>query len=301
VLHDYPRGLAEYAAGLRVAPNDPELLSFAGANEAILGHWDSADVHLLQAQVLDPRSATTAVIRAHMLLAERRYAEAQEVSDRALALAPDNIVAMAQGVAARVARGDLADGQAAIRAGLTRMDENALVTGLLSYGLTWTLPEAQQQALLRLTPAQFDNDRATWAGILAQTYWERGNRAKAEAYADSARIVLEHQVQETPENANAHAALGLMLAYLARKSEAIREGERAISLIPVAKDALNGPYYVLGLAEIHLVLGQPEQTLDLVESVLRMHCVISPVWLKMDPTFTPLRGNPRFERLVNGS
>jgi serine/threonine-protein kinase len=299
VLHQYPRGLAEYAAGLRVAPGNADLLSFAAANEAILGHWDSADVHLAQAEALDPRSATTALIRAHTLLGMRRYKDALEVSSRARALVPGNILAIAQTAVARVAQGDLAGGQQAIREGLAHVDETALVVGVVtSYGLDWVLPEDQRRLILKLRPEHFDNDRATWAGIVADAHWLGGDEVAARAYADSARLVLEQQVIQKPQSANLHASLGLVLAHLGKRDEAVREGERAVALVPINQDALNGPYQLYTLAMIKAVVGRHEEAVDLLESVLEAHCSISPAWLRLDPHLAMLRRNPRFERLV---
>ncbi len=72
-----------------------------------------------------------------------------------------------------------------------------------------------------------------------------------------------------------------------------------MALAPVAKDAYNGPYLQHQLARIYLLAGEPEKALDQLEPLLKIPYYLSPGWLKIDPTFTPLRGNPRFERLVN--
>jgi hypothetical protein len=82
-----------------------------------------------------------------------------------------------------------------------------------------------------------------------------------------------------------------------RKADAIREGERALAL-PISMD-LRGDFKHL-LARIYLLVGEREKALDVLEPLLQRH-YLSPGWLKINPTFDPLRGNPRFERLVNGS
>jgi hypothetical protein len=93
----------------------------------------------------------------------------------------------------------------------------------------------------------------------------------------------------------------LTLAYLGRKAEAIREGQRGVEITPISRDAYIGPYLQLQLVRIYLVVGEPEQALDQLEPLLHMPFYLSPGWLRVDPNFAPLKGNPRFERLVAGA
>ena len=83
--------------------------------------------------------------------------------------------------------------------------------------------------------------------------------------------------------------------------EAVREGQRGVELQPVSKDPYSGPYIQHQLVRIYLLLGEPDKALDQLEPLLKIPYYLSPGWLKIDPTFAPLRGNPRFERLVAGS
>jgi tetratricopeptide (TPR) repeat protein len=164
--------------------------------------------------------------------------------------------------------------------------------------LYWILDHDQQQLLLRLTPAQFDNTRAAWAIVLAEVYALHGDRERTRAYADSARIAFEAQLRATPQDAQLHALDGLVLAYLGRKDEAIREGLRGVALDPISKDGFGGPYIQLQLVRIYLQVGEPEKALDRLEPLLEIPYHLTPGWLRIDPTFDPVRKNPRFEKLV---
>ena len=95
--------------------------------------------------------------------------------------------------------------------------------------------------------------------------------------------------------------LGLALAYLGRKADASREGERGAALAPLGKDAGLGPYIQHQLARIYLLLGEQEKALDQLEPLLRIPYYLSPGWLRVDPNFDPLRNNPRFRKLVEGT
>jgi tetratricopeptide (TPR) repeat protein len=162
------------------------------------------------------------------------------------------------------------------------------------------LDDSQQQLLLRLRPSAFADDRANWGIVLAQTYWLRGDKARARIYADSARMAFEENIKATPDDPQQHALLGLALAYLGRKADAIREGQRGMELQPISKDAFSGPYMQHQMVRIYLLAGEPDKALDLLEPLVKVPYTLSPGLLRIDPTFAPLKGNPRFERLAAG-
>ena len=166
------------------------------------------------------------------------------------------------------------------------------------WDLVWVLDEEQRDLLLRLTPTAFDGDRAQWAFCLMQAYVLRGDQENFRKSAEEARKGIEDQLRGAPQNATLRATLGLTLAYLGRKEEAIREGLRGVDLTPVSKDAFVGPYYQHQLARIYMLAGEPEKALDQLEPLLKIPYYLTPGWLKIDPNFDPLRNNPRFQKLV---
>ena len=95
--------------------------------------------------------------------------------------------------------------------------------------------------------------------------------------------------------------LGLALAYLGRKAEAVREGEASVALWPIATRPFADPYVQHQLVRIHILVGNHEKALDLLEPLLKVPYHLTPGWLRIDPNFDPLRGNPRFESLAHGT
>jgi serine/threonine protein kinase/tetratricopeptide (TPR) repeat protein len=301
VALDNRQALAASEAGLKLAPNNVDLLGAAGIDELGLGRWDAALEHLVRASALDPRSATLARRTGLALLLVRRYPEAQAAMDRGLALAPTNLRIIEQKAMVALAQGDLAGARAVVRAALTTVESAAVLAFFGIYqDLYWVLDDAQQQQLLTLPPSAFDNDRSQWAIVRAETYQLRGNPTQTRVYADSARLAMEEQLRATPDDGQRHVFRGLALAYLGRKAEAIQEGERAVALWPISRDAYNGAYIQHQLVRIYLLVGEPDKALDQLEPLLKMPYFLSPNWLRIDPTFAPLKGNPRFERLVAG-
>jgi serine/threonine-protein kinase len=298
---DNRQALAAAEAGLKLAPNNVDLLVAAALVEQSLGRWDSAFQHLAKAGALDPRSANTARRTGYTLLWLRRYPEAQEALDRASALAPSNISIIEGRAMVALAQGDLAGARAVVRAALATVEPAALIAYFGNYwDLFWVLDESQQQQLLALPVSAWDDDQALWGIVHAQTYHLRGRLADARAYADSARLGFEKNLRAAPDDAQQNVLYGLALAYLGRKAEAIAQGKRGLSLLPISSDAYSGAYNQHQMVRIYLLLGEPEQALNLLEPLLKMPYYLSPGWLRIDPDFAPLKGNPRFERLVAG-
>jgi tetratricopeptide (TPR) repeat protein len=189
-----------------------------------------------------------------------------------------------------------------VRDAARQADPTILFTAFAIYqDLYWVLNDEQQRLVLGLPLSAFDDDRAALALVRTQLFDLRGDRAHALVWADSARLTLAEQSRAAPDDAQRHALLGVALAYLGRKAEAVREGRRAVELLPISRDATVGTYMQHQLVRIYLLNGESEKALDQLETLLRVPYYLTPAWLRIDPTFDPLRSNPRFRKLVEGT
>jgi len=300
VPNDPQRAIDQYTKGLRLAPTNGDVLRGLGLAEQSLSRWDQAVEHLRRGQSVDPRSGAVAGILAQTLLWLRRYPEALPAYNQAIELRPRDLQAIEGKAMVFLAQGDL-PGARKVLAAAPKDDPTAYVAYIATFwDLFWVLEPDEQSLLLRLTPRPFDDDAGNWGLALAGAHYIRGDLARARAYGDSARAALEQQLKATPEDGGRHALLGVALAYMGRKADAIAEGERGVALLPVSKDAFGGAYNLHQLARIYLLVGEPEKALDQLERLLKVPYYVSPGWLKIDPAFAPLKGNPRFERLVRG-
>jgi serine/threonine-protein kinase len=303
IEHDAPRALTTLRAGLQAEPHNVDLLVAVASQEREIGRPDSALALLQTAQTLDPRSLRVAQNQAYILLGLRRYPEAHAANARALALDAQDMESIWRMAMVHLAQGDLTGARGVVQAAATVAEPIDLATFFATYAdLVWVLDDAQQDLLLRLGPSQgaFGDNRGTWGLVLAQTYYLRNDRRKARIYADSARLAFEEQLQDSPQDSELHVLYGLSLAYMGRRNGAIRAGERGTTLSPLGGSFDIGPYNQHQLARIYLLLGEPEKALDQLEPVLKVPYWLSPGWLRVDPNFASLRGNPRFERLMNG-
>jgi TolB-like protein/tetratricopeptide (TPR) repeat protein/tRNA A-37 threonylcarbamoyl transferase component Bud32 len=302
VKKDVSQAEEQMMLALRASPNDPEMLRRTSGIEMALGRWDDALTHVEQARRVDPRSVNTLNSLAGLLVYLRRYPEALAAGSELLALAPSDPNNIQIQAMIYLAQGDLAGARAVIKAAPGSLAEPALVAYLATYNdLYWVLDDAQQRILLRLPPSAFFDDPAAWGSVFMQTYWQRGDKARARAYADTAHAAFVEQLRGAPDDPQLHVLDGLALAYAGKKAEAVAAGERGVALLPISKDARNGAYFQHQLVRIYIMVSEYEKALDKLEPLLRTPYFLSPGWLKIDPAFEPLRGNPRFEKLIAGS
>jgi eukaryotic-like serine/threonine-protein kinase len=303
---DAANALREYEAGLRAAPNRSDLLSLASGTEAILGRSAAALAHLERAARLDPRSPGVPGRLFDIYLRLRRYSEAQAALDRARALRPSSLSLLHDQAQLHAAEGDLAGARKALALAHEVTDSTTVVAYVaLREGLLWLLDDAQQRLVLTLTPAALDGGRADWALALAETYWRRGDRRKARAYADTASVAYGPLIQDMSNRADRAQLTGLQalaLAHVGNAQEAIGKGHEALNAAKLtAAPAWQRSYIQFLLARIYLLAEQPEKALDQLDQLVKTSDGgVSPGWLRIDPTFAPLKGNPRFERLVAG-
>jgi serine/threonine-protein kinase len=299
VERDPRRALAEAEAARAVTPNDASVLSVLAGVYSAIGRFDEAVQSARAAARLDPRALLPLHQLRAALSALRRHREAREVADRLMALSP-NLSSILDRVIVTLAEGDVAGARRFIDSVSARASQDELVTYLAIYhDLGWVLDDARQLRLLSLGPEQFDNDRATWAIVRAQVYGWRGDSTHASAWGDTASREFAAQVRANPSDAQRRAFHGLSLAYAGRRAEAIAEGERGVALLPVGRDAVNGPYQLHLLARIYLLAGERDKAIGILEQLLARPYYVSPAWLRVDPTFASLRGNHQFEKLID--
>ena len=293
----------QFLAALRIAPNSPGGPPRGGDRRDAPGQWDAALQHLQEARRLDPRSALASHNLGLAFLNLRRYPQARNEFDYALALSPGNVSIVEQHAMTLLGEGNLEGARSYLASsGAEGIEPAALIAYLATYwDLGWVLTDAQRDALLRMTPAAFDDDRPTWGICLAQAFWWKGDGTGARRYGEEARKAFEDQLREAPDDPQLLALLGLALAYEGRGDEAIRSAERAVELRPVTKNAVIGPYYLYNLARVYVVAGRPDKAVDSLERLLAVPFYVSRAWLTIDSSFDPLRKDPRFQKLVAGA
>jgi tetratricopeptide (TPR) repeat protein len=264
-----------------------------------LGQADSALALLRQAQRLDPRSPVTTSATGRLLLALRQYEAADSAILLAQELSPGSLAMVQARAAIRLGQGDLPGARAVIASAPAEIDRRALAVYFATYNdLYWALDSAQQALVVAAGPDDFDGDVGSWGLALAQIYTAWGDQRRARAYADSAQAGFADQLEGAPGDAQSLALHALSLAYLGRTAEAVREGERAVEMLPLSQSVTFGVYLQELLARIYTMAGKPAQAVERLEVVLAHPSLLSRDRLRIDPHFAPLRGDPAFQRLL---
>jgi serine/threonine-protein kinase len=302
---DYDGALAELEIARKTLPNNPHVFELTGYIARRRGQHEEGLRNLQRAVELDPRNFFTLQQIALSYLNLRRYADQVVVLDRALAIKPDD-------VETKVTRAltDL-DWRANARPLHQTLDEirakePEAIKNVADTWLTCALaerdPVAANNALVALGENFFGNDavhlyRSVGEGLIARMERDDG---KARSAFTAARAEQEKRMRDQPDYAPGICVLGLIDAGLGRKEEALREGRRAMELLPYQKDSINGAHMIEYFAIIAAWVGEKDLACEQLAKAERLpgYGTITYGQLKLTPYWDPLRGYPKFEQIV---
>ncbi len=311
---DYESAIRELTLAQRALPNESDVASALGMIERRRGRWEESVMHLERARQLDPRNISALWNLSETLTFLRRYAEADGVLAEAAAISPDaHMIPIARAELALREQGDTAP----LRAALGRVPEEfdpggAVTTIAVRLALMERdYDEAERQVgtcseckyndvgLCGLVGALDDYTvpREWYVGLIAHG---RGKEADAQRAFVAAReaITVEAEATASPNDAKILIMRALIEAVLGRTAEAIAFGERAVQLLPIAADALDGPLVATNLAAVRALVGQRDEALRDLAGLVRQIGGPTPGMLRIEPQWDSLRDDPRFQTLL---
>src|SRR5881409_2385523 len=305
---DYDGALAELEVARQTLPNDSGLFETMGFVMRRQGHWEESTRSLERAFELDPRNVNTLYQIGLSYGGFRRYAEQKSKFDRILTIEPDNLGAKAErafvDVNWKADTGPLHQLIDEIRAtNPAAMPKIADSNARLVCALAERDVAAAQEALIASDGIPLGSDpvhftRPFVEGIIARM---TNDEHKAQLAFTAARAEQEKTVQAQADYGPAWCVLGVIDAALGRKEEALREGRRAVELLPVGKDPFNGMLMIKYLAMIAAWVGEKDLACEQIITVVRSPTGgldLSYGELKLMPFWDPLRGEPCFEEIV---
>lgn len=302
---DYERALEQFRAARERLPNNSQLLWVIGSVERRQGKWDQALASFLQALRLDPRSHTLAFEVGGSLHFMRRFPEAGTYYDRAMALAPDWVPAVASKALLYRALGERASARSVMHEAARRFDLTHQIVPVLlgdpSYrGLFAILDAEYQDALERFSLRTAAVDSGSYYVAKAELAGRRGQPDRARAYYDSARAVWGPRARAQPNQPAPHVELGMVYAGLGRSTDGAREAAAVAAMRPISLDALRGAFWAYELARLYVAVGNHDAAIAQLKVLLAIPAPISVAELRVDPAFDPLQADSRFQALLAG-
>jgi len=300
---DYDHALAELEMARQTLRNDPRIFELTGFIQSRQGKYVESLDNLERALRLDPRNLYILhhISLRHNLL--RHYAEGAAALDRCLAIDPND-------ADTRVARARLDLEWKADPRPLQEFIDSIRIENpgaLPTVADSWfadALAErdasAAEAALNALGENGIGNDAVKFSATFGEGLIARmtNDEMKARSAFQAARTEQEKRVQAEPDYGPALCVLGLIDAGLGRREEALREGRRAIELMPVEKDFTNGVHMIEHFAIIAAWVGEKDLACEQLEIATRLPGYLSYGQLKLLPHWDPLRGDPRFEKII---
>jgi serine/threonine protein kinase/Tfp pilus assembly protein PilF len=300
---DYDRARSELAIARSALPNEPEVFELAGYMDRRQGHWREHIQNLERAAQLDPRNVQVlhGLAQGYKLL--RQFPDMAAVLDRILAITPaDPQMRVMRASVDLEWHADTSRLRAVIH-DIISEDPSAGVAftqDWLLYALCERNPAEIQSALALIPREGITSETARmcrpfYQGLAARAL--KDTTAATNAFV-AARGEMEKIVQEEPDYPQAVSVLGMIDAALGRKENAVREAQRAVELLPPEKDPLTHAELRKDLAVVYAWTGEKESAFKELETLLQMPAPISYGQLRLYPYWDPLRGDPRFDKLV---
>ena len=306
---NYEKALEQFRMAAAGLPNDSEIGYVSAAIRRRQGKWNENLELLKKSQSVDPGNANVASEIAFTYAFVHDWRQSAQMYDRVVALAPDS-------VNFKISRAyiDLfAEGKTeALRKTLSGIPAEVDPSGLVTRA-RWDLAmlerdfAAADRAMASYPLDVFQSDgmpmpKSFFRGCTALA---QGDNAAAQTYFGTALPAFESAVKEAPRTGLRHANLGLLYAFMGRKEDAIREGQRAVELEPDSKDALAGPWMKGFLAMIYVRTGELDQALPLLDKVLagpfpvdNTNCCVTAMDVRKRWQWDPARTDPRFQKLL---
>ena len=304
---DYDGALAELEIARHSLPNHARIFQLMGAIQRRQGHWEPSRRNLERAAELDPRDTDTLEMLSSDYARFRRYAEAKTLLARAAAVAePDNI---SMKLALPEWELDVNADTRPLRQAIDSLRTTNPAVGTSHIATSWltcALAERDGVAATRALSSLNENgiflcdkvqfNRRFVEGLIARM---TNDERRAQLAFVAARAEQEKIVEAQPDFGPAWCVLGMIDAGLGRKEEALREGRRALELLPAEKEALVGRYLVRYFAVIAAWVGEQDLACEQLTVVVRPPSNVSYGELKLMPWWDPLRGEPCFENIVS--
>ena len=301
---DYDAALAELEVAAKTLPNDASVFELKGYIERRQGKQEEAIRSLERAIDLDPQNSFTLQQIALTYRDRRRFADQKSALDRALAIEPNNIdVKLELATLEFYWKADTRPLHQLIDS--IRATNPAATRDIAEYWLFYALAERNAVAAKDALIAAGENDALTDDAVAFSRQFMEGVIARMTKDDAGARVAFtaaraeQQQIIQAPESYGpALCVLGLIDAGLGRKEEALREGRRAVELLPVEKDRIFGIAMVKYFAMIAAWTGDKDLACEQLAIAIRPPSRLTYGELKLLPFWDPLRGDPRFEQIV---
>src|SRR5262249_46734176 len=307
VLHDYGLAKATFGRVSKMLPGNSEVLYALAAIARSEGHWDESVAYWERGLALNPRNTALLTEVAFTYAALRQFPTALKLYDRALDILPNESYLMASKASIYQAEGNLQEAAKLLVQVNAQTNSDAAVRIKLIQLRLERNPEGirlvqARQALLRFASGIEKGSRELGLALAQRV---AGDTASAKAAAEQTRNTLEPIREEQPDNAFVAAALAVACAMLDEKDSALKEAERAITLVPSNKDRLFGPGFEENLALVEMIIGENSRAIATLTRLLQTPysgwlyspTPITPALLRLDPIWDPLRTDPVFQKL----